>query len=393
MEYKPIKIDEILDFIHNINRKYYKSDSDDELSNERFDDVENFFNIDYESSLMDDIYYYKDCFYYKDKINKQYEINLVSSSLSIINCIISNLRRNFIFEKNLMYFTNENKILIHYYIFNTLLICSRNGFNLSSLMENINIEYIKKNNLIESGFDKILYQKEFYLIKKFLIKLEKKLINIYNKDIRLVDKLLNEEISLKNIKNRRNNLETIHFDKNVPEEINLFNFNFPKMEQLDEIFLKKNLYLICNKIILIYKSIEDLIMFYQDITYFQKEISEESKDLEFNDEILFQIKKFMIYPLCIKLYSKFFDDLSLKIIHINWDIDESHVIYNFSEVNFYVSQIMDKMQEIFQSVVYAEEIKNPILYFKNLIEIQCYYINDKLIEIFSKIKKVNFKIN
>lgn len=375
------KINDILDNITQMNLKRINLKSDLNLEyTDTYKSVQDaFFNTNLK--MIED----------NKKILNKEEYFFTHSTTLILNYLMSIIRFYNIFENFKDFSLKDEKVLIDYYILGIISIPTKIGFSLSCLMEVIDIEYIKANNLWESGFEKINFQKEYYLIRKLLKDIQSKLKILYNHDLNLIEILLDFENSIKNIKGKRNSsngITKILPLKNELDSSENRSFCLPKMEQL-MITLEENLYSSCNQLITLFNTIKTIFSVYKEICIYENKMELKfSNDLKAYDSIVLQIKRYLFYPLCIKLFQSFFENISIKIIHINWEIDEGHILYNIGEANFYIQNFIEKISEVFENIISDAEIKNPLYYFQDFLEIICAYLNDKFIEVFSKIKKV-----
>lgn len=312
-----------------------------------------------------------------------------------MNSINSILLINFVFEKLQQFLLKEEKILIDYYILACLLIPSNFEYKLSTLFDKIEIDLIKNSNNWDIGYEKILFQKEFHSLKFFLENTQRKLNFIYNKETNLEYNLKEYENYLKK-KNIKRDSSYIGNKKDINyEKLYYYDFDTFSIQKMGKEInlIDENIYLYIHNIIIGYKSIDSLIAMYKDKKYFDQYYEDQQnhndeKEISLYENMKNKIKKYMFYPLCNKSFSSIFDNLSVKIINMNWDIDESNILYNISEANFYIENLLDFINEMFDNIVIYVEIENPIKYFHDFLDIICMYLNDKFMESYSKIKKV-----
>jgi hypothetical protein len=240
---------------------------------------------------------------------------------------------------------------------------------ISQLFEEINIEEVKKKNKYEYAMESILFQKRFSNLRKFLFRTKKNLENLFEVDLDILK---------------------VSYDNNDNYEVN--QFYLPKLNS-QIIINDNNMYSCMIEKIILFESMISVRKILKRLTHFTKKI-----DLDFQknliidtienySSILSEIKIFIYRSICGNIFK--IDPLLSKIINYKWDPKESELDFQFSEPNQFVDNIFQEICEKYDKLYILSGGSLTEKSQKRFLEVILIFINEKMMEAFSKIKKCN----
>ena len=216
--------------------------------------------------------------------------------------------------------------------------------------------------------DTILYQKRFYKLRRYLLKVKRNFENLFEIEI---------DILKGTYENNTDNYEINDFY--IPK----FNSNITINDS--------NVYSCMIESIILYESIVLMKIILKRLSHFANNI-----ELEFRSKfvlgtikeykgVLEELKVFIYKPICANIFK--IEPIYNKILNYRWDPKETEEASPFSEANQFVDNIFQEICEKYDKLYLLSGGSLTEKSQKRFLDVMLIHITEKLMDTFSKIKK------
>jgi hypothetical protein len=259
-------------------------------------------------------------------------------------------------------------ILFDYFIVATLFMFADKKI-ISCLFEEIQTEEYKKKGKLDYAIELILFQKRYFNLRKFLNNVRQNFENFYEKNIDFIKNSYDLEIYEYN---------EFHLPK-LNSEINLQDSNIYS-GMIENIVLFESIYSI-------YKLLKRIRHFSKNIQ-FELHLNEIDKKYNEYKLLLNELKMFYYKPICNNIFKV--DSIMSKVINFKWDINENESESQFLSASPFIDNIFQEIWEKYDKLFLLSAGSLTEKSQKRFLEIILYFFAEKLMDNFSKIKKVIF---
>lgn len=256
--------------------------------------------------------------------------------------------------------------LYDYFIIATLFMFTDKKI-ISCLFEEINAEESRKKGKIEYSIEMVLFQKRYSNLRRFINLSKQNLEKLYEKNLDLI----------------KNSYEIQTYETNE--------FYLPQLNS--EINLHdNNIYAGMIENIVLFESIHSLYKILNRLKHYTKNINLEIKVIEIHKKFdlykstINELKMFFYKPICNNIFK--IDSILNKINNFKWDLKDQESDSQFNEASPFIDNIFQEICEKYDKLFLLSGGSLTPKSQKRFLEVMLVYFAEKLLDSFSKIKKV-----
>jgi len=298
--------------------------------------------------------------------NKNFIIS--TSSTTLIKSIMDLITYLLFFESLTYEIFLQIFNLFDYFIIATLFMFTDRKI-ISCLFEDINVEESRKKGKLEYSIEMVLFQKRYSNLRRFINNSKQNLENLFEKNLDFI----------KNSYDIQTYENTEFYLPQLNSEINLHD---------------SNIYAGMIENIVLFESIHSLYKILKRLKHYSKNISLEVKVKEIHKKFdlyqstIYEMKMFFYKPICNNIFK--IDSILNKINNFKWDLKDQESDSQFNEASTFIDNIFQEICEKYDKLFLLSAGSLTPKSQKRFLEVMLVYFAEKLLDSFSKIKKVYF---
>lgn len=299
------------------------------------------------------------------KINNK-NLIISSSSASLIRSLMDLVTYLIYFDSLTYEIFIQIFNLFDYFIIATLFMFTETKI-IHFLFEEVNSEELKKKGKLDYGIEMILFQKRYGNLRKFINQARKNFENLFEKSLDFIKYSYNLE-----------NYETNEFHMpKLNSEINLMDSNIYS-GMIENIVLFESIHSI-------YKIIKRLKFYVKNIDMDLK-VKDIEKKFSSYKSVINEIKMFFYKPICNNIFKV--DSIMNKVVNYKWDLKDNESESQFNEASPFIDNIFQEICEKYDKLFLLSAGSLTERSQKRFLEVILIYFAEKLLDNFSRIKKV-----
>ncbi len=257
--------------------------------------------------------------------------------------------------------------LFDYYIIATLFMFTDKKI-IACLFEEINTEDLRKKGKIDYAIEMVLFQKRYSNLRKFINSAKQNFENLFEKQIDLL----------------KNNYESETYE-------NAFEFYLPKLNSEINLF-DSNIYAGMIENIVLFESMHSIYRILKRLqhlkanVYLDIQVQEIDKKFALYKSTLTEMKMFFYKPICNNIFK--IDSIMNKIYNFKWDLKDNESDSQFNEASQFIDNIFQEICEKYDKLFLLSAGSLTQKSQRRFLDIVLVYFAEKLLDSFSKIKKV-----
>lgn len=308
---------------------------------------------------------FKDFKILSKKLNNK-NLIISSASTSLIRSIMDSVIYIFFFETLTYDVFLQIFNLFDYFIIATLFMFTEKKI-ICCLFEEINTEDLRKKGKIDYAIEMVLFQKRYSNLRKFITQTRINFENLFEKNL----DLLNNDYDIECYENLEFHLPKLN------SEINLLDNNIYS-GMIENIVLFESIHSI-------YKLLKRLKVYTKNIELDIK-VNEIEKKFSVYKQVISEIKMFFYKPICNNIFKV--DTIMNKAMNIKWDLKDQESELQFNEASPFIDNIFQEICEKYDKLFLLSAGSLTEKSQKRFLEVILVFFAEKLMDAFSKIKKV-----